>query len=167
MSGAPGAVLVDSLIEHGIDTFSGVPCSYLRHAFAAIEGFPAAGPGPWYLPAPREDTAVGLAAGCALANRRSAVFMQNSGLGYCLNSLTSFVQVYRIPLVLVVSWRGGTPEDAVEHTVIGPNLLELLGSVGLAGEVVEKGRVQDAVETAARQAQSRREPVALVVPDGF
>ena len=61
--------------------------------------------------------------------------MQNSGLGYCLNVLTSFNLIYRVPVLLIVSWRGHDDTDAVEHDVIGRQLLPLLELFGLPHEL--------------------------------
>src|SRR5262249_49099303 len=62
--------------------------------------------------------------------RRPAVLMQNSGLGYGLNVITSLHMIYAIPLPLVLTWRGFR-DDAAEHDVIGPALPGLLDVIGI------------------------------------
>lgn len=59
------------------------------------------------------------------------MLMQNSGLGYCLNVLTSFNFIYDIPILLLISWRGAYGNDAVEHDIIGEKLTDLLDSVDI------------------------------------
>lgn len=91
---ADGATLIDEFISHGFDYFSGVPCSMLKGAFRRLEEI---GPGEGtYLPAPREEVSAAAAAGAYLAGRNPVVLMQNSGLGYSLNTLTSLLLIYRI-----------------------------------------------------------------------
>ncbi len=55
--------------------------------------------------------------------------MQNSGLGVSVNALGSLHQLYRMPVLLLVTWRGYEGKDAPEHLVMGrilPDLLDLL-----------------------------------------
>src|SRR5207245_122100 len=81
------------------------------HLFTALEALPASG----YVPAVREDSAVGIAAGAYLAGKKPVVLMQNSGLGVCLNAILSLNAIYAIPALLVVSWRGEGGKDAPER----------------------------------------------------
>src|SRR4030095_9399490 len=78
---------------------------------------------------PREDVAVGLAAGAWFASRRPAVLMQNSGLGTSLNALASLSLMYGLPVLLLVTWRGYAGKDAPEHLLMGeisPGLLDMM-----------------------------------------
>lgn len=126
VAAAHGAgALLEACRATGVTRYLGVPCSTLKSVFAALEHDPA------YVRMPREDVAAGTAGGLTIGGEKPLVLMQNSGLGYCLNALTSFVQVYELPLHLVVGWRGGTGPDAVEHRIMGPitvPLFDLLGA---------------------------------------
>ena len=115
-----------SLESRGFDFFSGVPCSLIEDLIATLEVHPRLP----YVAAPREDVAVGLAAGAWFASRRPAVLMQNSGLGTSLNALASLSLMYGLPVLLLVTWRGYAGKDAPEHLLMGeisPRLLDLLG----------------------------------------
>jgi sulfopyruvate decarboxylase subunit alpha len=72
VTGAAFAALVEA---EGYDFFTGVPCSLISGLIATLERHPRLP----YVPAVREDVAVGLAAGAWLAGRRPMVLMQNSG----------------------------------------------------------------------------------------
>ena len=61
-------------------------------------------------PATREEEAIGIASGLALANRRVLVIVQDNGLGNSLTALTTFPEPYHIPLLILVSRRGGINE---------------------------------------------------------
>lgn len=102
------------LKAQGYDFFTGVPCSLLG---ALLEHIASDKTMPYY-PAVREDAAFGLAAGAYMAGKKPAVLIQNSGLGYSLNVLTSLNLIYKIPVLAVVTWRGHGP-DAPEHIVMG------------------------------------------------
>ncbi|MQA08875.1 MAG: hypothetical protein GEU98_10090 [Pseudonocardiaceae bacterium] len=158
-----GAGLVDELIRERWDYFSGVPCSLLKGAFSRLENLAADEPAS-YLPAPREEVAVAAAAGAYLAGRNPVVLMQNSGLGYCLNTLTSLLLIYRIPLVLIISWRGHGA-DAVEHVVIGEAIPRLLDDVHIAHRVMDD--VHGAVSWSTAKATETRRPVAILVKEAI
>src|SRR4030095_3581025 len=85
-----GAELAALLGRHGFGFFTGGPCSLVGALTAAPEPHPRA---PW-LPAVREDVAVGLAAGAWFGGRRPVVVMQNSGLGTSLHALASPALLY-------------------------------------------------------------------------
>ena len=116
-------LLIKKLKFEGYNFFTGVPCSLLKETFSLLEKEEEE-----YYPAIREDSALGLASGAVLAGRKAAVFMQNSGLGYSLNVLTSFNLIYEVPLLIVMSWRG-YGKDAIEHNIIGEKITSILDSV--------------------------------------
>jgi phosphonopyruvate decarboxylase len=157
-----GAELATLLERRGFDFFAGVPCSLIEDLIATLESHPRLP----YIPAPREDVAVGLAAGAWFAGRRPAVLMQNSGLGTSLNALASLALMYGLPSLLLVTWRGHGGKDAPEHILTGeisPRLLELLKVPHrvLAADTLETDLAW-AVETMDRAMQ----PIALLVPPG-
>lgn len=142
----PAAKLVRELADRGFADFTGVPCSMLKGIFDVLENS-AAHEGLRYFPAPREDTALGVASGLTVAGRKCVVLMQNSGLGYGLNVLTSFNLIYDVRLPLVVSWRGFDPQDAVEHLVIGRELTRLLDLFGLPWSVFDRADIGASVDS--------------------
>jgi len=93
---------LDSLEHYGYNFFTGVPCSLFEGVTRILDREPRYG----YISAVREDSALGLAAGAYLGGRQPVVFMQNSGLGVSVNAIVSLHQIYDIPALLVVSWRG-------------------------------------------------------------
>src|SRR5687767_12752779 len=80
----------------GYSFFSGVPCSLLGGLFSELEHNKDLD----YVPAVREDIAVGMCAGAHLAGKKAMVLMQNSGLGVCYNALASLNEIYEIPALI-------------------------------------------------------------------
>lgn len=160
-----GAALLDALTDHGFTHATGVPCSFLAEAFRILE---SGASGLDYLMANREDNALGLASGLVLSGHRPVVLMQNSGLGYCLNVLTSFTMIYGVDLHLVVSWRGHA-DDAVEHDVIGATLPELLDLYRVRTIVFDDSSDHSALDGITRFASHPMAdgPVALLVKGGM
>src|SRR5207253_4412683 len=125
MSGSvPADRFVDRLLAAGFDFFAGVPCSLVKTLLTELDRRGL------YLGETREDAALGVAAGAYLAGRQPVVIMQNSGLGVSLNALGSLHLLYRLPCLLVVTWRGYEGRDAPEHLAMGevlPRVLEVFG----------------------------------------
>lgn len=90
-----------------------IPSSTLTHVLEFCEKRK----GSRYFPVAREEEGVGIATGLALASRRVLFIMQDNGLG---NSLTAFGTLplpYHIPLLILVSRRGGLGEyNSMIHT---------------------------------------------------
>jgi len=155
----PHSQLLPLLEAQGFDFFAGVPCSLIEDLIRALEGHPRLP----YVPAVREDVAVGLAAGAWLAGRRPAVLMQNSGLGTSLNALASLSLMYRLPALLLVTWRGRGGRDAPEHILTGEITPRLLDLLGVPHRVLGGASPADDVAWAVAEMDARHAPVALLL----
>ena len=110
------------LFEEGIDFVCSVPCVMLSGVLKQLQNGSLL-----HIPVTREEEGVGIAAGAALGGKRPALLMQNSGLGNALNALLSLTKLYRLPLSLVLSQRGGKGEPVPAQIPMGkatPNLLK-------------------------------------------
>lgn len=153
--------LFETLSRSGITHFAGVPCSLLNPLMATAHAHGH------YLAASVEGEAVAAVAGVWLAGGMGAVLLQNSGLGNAVNPLASLLLPYRIPALLVVSWRGqpGT-EDAVHHAPMGQATLRLLNAFGVPYRVLGTASDLDQLAGEIQSMLSDRKPVAVVVPRG-
>ena len=98
------------------DFYTGVPCSFLTPLINRTLSDPAL----HYVGAASEGEAVAIAAGAWLAGRQTAVLCQNSGLGNAVNPLTSLNAPFRIPTLLIVTWRGQPGlQDEPQHALMG------------------------------------------------
>ena len=115
--------IFDYLFNNGIENFVGVPDSTMKYFID--QGLKCKK----ILITTREEEAIGIASGFALSKSNSLVFMQNAGFANSISTITSLVQLYEIPLVFFIGWRGYLKKDAPEHMKIGkiqPNLLKIL-----------------------------------------
>ena len=107
----------------GYDFYSGVPCSFLTPLINRVISDPKL----HYVGAASEGEAVAIAAGAWLAGRKTVVMCQNSGLGNTVNPLTSLNWPFRIPSLLIVTWRGQPGlKDEPQHELMGQITAELL-----------------------------------------
>lgn len=155
------------LSVHGFDFATGVPCSLLGGLFRFLESPEATDElGIEYVRAPREDTAVGIAAGARLGGRKPVVLMQNSGLGYSLNSFTSLTQIYGLNPLVLMSWRGFDGTDAVEHDIIGRQLTAVLDAACFGHVVLDPADPAKAIDEAADRYDDGNQPVAVLITSG-
>ena len=155
-----GAALAALLETQGYDFFTGVPCSMISSLIATLEAHPRLP----YVPAVREDVAVGMAAGAWLAGRRPMVLMQNSGLGTSLNALVSLSLMYRLPALLLVTWRGHAGKDAPEHILMGEISPSLLEMIRIPHRILSAQTIADDIAWGRAESDRLSQPVALLLP---
>jgi phosphonopyruvate decarboxylase len=158
-----GHQFADLLDAQGFDFFTGVPCSLAEGVIAALEHrLPVRGTP--YIPAAREDISLGLAAGAWLGGGVPAVIMQNSGIGTSANALISLSLLYRLPALLLMTWRGFESADAPEHIMMGKITRPLLDLIGVPHRVLARGAEEADVAWARALALRSSQPVALLLP---
>lgn len=146
----------------GYDFFTGVPCSLIGDVITLLER----DTGVQYIPAVREDVAIGLAAGAYLGGKTPCVLMQNSGLGQCMNALASLNLIYKIPCLIIMTWRGYRGRDWPEHLVMGRALPRLLDSINLPYRRLTSKDMEKSVYWSCQVFSKRKVPAALLLPKG-
>ncbi len=76
-----------------------------------------------------EEEGVGLAAGLWLGGQRSALLLQSSGVGNCINTF-ALAEACRIPLLLLVTMRGEFAEYIPFQIPMGKRTPDVLGMMG-------------------------------------
>jgi len=154
------------LEENNFSTITGVPCSYykdmlnyldkeydqtkIKHIFAT-----------------REDEAVGIASGVAFTKRKAIVYLQNSGLGNIGDALTSLAQLYKLPMLLLISYRGLLPDkDFPEHSIMGEVSEDFLRALKIPYWILECESWQKTMKEAIDKMEKLQSPVALLVKKG-
>ena len=145
-----------------LDFFTGVPCTILSDIMRYISGNPEF----TYVPATREDEAIGIAAGAYMGGKKPAVLMQNSGLGVSINALTSLVLLYKIPMLLINSWRGYRGNDAPEHQLMGKYMLDFLKIMKIPAEILEKDELEEQIISALQIMNEQSISTALILRSG-
>ena len=150
--------------SRGYDFYAGVPCSFLTPLIDHVAGA-AMHP---YVAAASEGEAVAIAAGAWLGGRQSVVMCQNSGLGNMVNPLTSLNAPFRIPALLIVTWRGQPGlRDEPQHELMGRITHELLTTMEIAHAAFpsEADRIEAVLDEAVSAADQGR-CYALVMQRG-
>lgn len=163
------AGIYDALAERSVSFYAGVPDSLLKAycAYVADHTEPARN-----VITANEGSAVALAVGHYLAtNEIGLVYLQNSGLGNTVNPLTSLADpdVYGVPLLLMVGWRGEPGrKDEPQHVKMGRVTAPTLDAIGVPSLVLPETEREAvaAIESAVDAARSSNAPFALVVRKG-
>ena len=156
----------------GADFYTGVPdsqlkalCNYLMDTYGIDPKH--------HLIAANEGNCAALAAGYHLATGKiPAVYLQNSGEGNIINPVASLLndQVYAIPAVFIVGWRGEPGiHDEPQHVFQGEVTLKLLEDMDIAAYVVGKDTTEEELAAAMagfRSILANGRDVAFVIRKG-
>ena len=157
------------LKNNGIEFFSGVPDSLLKDFLTSLEKNVKKNS---HIMAANEGNAIGIAAGYHLATGKiPLVYMQNSGLGNCINPLTSLTNIesYSIPMILMIGWRGDPDEkDEPQHQLLGKILTEQLKIIGINYVILTNGdKSLEKIDKIIKKVKKTSVPFALIVKKNF
>ena len=114
------------------------------------------------VPASREEEAIGIAVGGYAAGRNSAVFMQSSGFGNCLNAVGSLCKAHRVPIPFFINLRGELGEFNIAQVPLGRATRPILDLFGLPHyTLTREDEVEKVVKGAIKLCYASREPVAV------
>ena len=143
--------LLSACADAGIDFFTGVPDSQLKGLCDTLYATCGVA-GKQHIVAANEGNAIGLCAGHYLATGRPGLcYMQNSGLGNAVNPIASLMdgQVYGLPCLLVVGWRGEPGvKDEPQHVKQGQVTLSQLELLDVPYMVLDKAMTEDDFDAA-------------------
>jgi phosphonopyruvate decarboxylase len=156
-----------AFVEHlhglGYSQYAGVPCSFFTSLLNCVINHPAAD----YVGAASEGEAVGITLGAFLAGRKTVTMCQNSGLGNMVNPLTSLNYPFRIPTLLIVTWRGQPGvKDEPQHEQMGRIMHQLLDTLEIPWLPFPQTNeeIAEVMERADASMKKTHRPFALVLP---
>jgi len=162
------AQFVEAARARGFDWYAGVPCSYLTPFINYVLQDPTL----HYVSAANEGDAVALIAGVTLGargGRRGITMMQNSGLGNAVSPLTSLTWTFRLPQLLIVTWRGQPGvADEPQHALMGPVTPAMLETMEIPWETfpTDPAEIGPALDRAVAHMDATGRPYALVMQKG-
>jgi len=148
------------LEKKGIENFIGVPDSTIKYFID--EGLKKKK----ILITTREEEAIGIATGMSLSGGKSLVFMQNAGFANSLSTITSLLQLYKIPIILIIGWRGFLKNDAPEHEKIGKIQPDLIKTIGLESKIIDEKNLKNVCDWAVMKLKKGKQ-VGIIVKREF
>ena len=147
----------------GFSSYTGVPCSYLKHFISCVISSPDID----YVPVVNEGDGIAFAAGVYLGGQYPVVMLQNSGLGNAVNPITSLLQNFEIPILILVTLRGDPASDPDEpqHRLMGQITCDLLNLMGISWSWFprENSEIPSVLEAIASSVINNRKSYALVI----
>jgi sulfopyruvate decarboxylase subunit alpha len=152
---AHSGVVYKALKKCGIGLVSALPETWLVHLIRMAEDDPQM----ILVRLAKEEEGVGISAGAHFAG-----VMQNHGFLASINGIVSFAQLYRIPLLMLISYRGHFGERDPWQTQGGGATEPLLRALGIPYSFLDDpAKVEKRIAEAQTWAYSSLHPAALLL----
>src|SRR5216683_2425355 len=153
-------LIYDALKACDIRLLSALPETWLVHLVRMAEDDPDM----TLVRLAKEEEGVGISAGAHLAGVKSAMLMQNHGFLASINGIVSCAQLYKIPLMMLISYRGEFGERDPWQTEGGGVTEDLLRALRIPFVRLDNpAHVRQRIAKAQTLAQSANKPVALLL----
>jgi sulfopyruvate decarboxylase subunit alpha len=160
VSAANSKVIYDALKTCGVRLMSALPETWLVHLIRMAEDDPEV----TLVRLAKEEEGVGISAGAHFAGVKSAMLMQNHGFLAAINGIVSFAHLYKIPLLMLISYRGTFGERDPWQTQGGNATEPVLRTLGIPYLMLdEPASVARRIRQAQALAESSLQPVALLL----
>jgi sulfopyruvate decarboxylase subunit alpha len=153
-------LIYDALKACNVRVVSALPETWLVHLIRMAEDDPEMK----LVRLAKEEEGVGISAGAHFAGVKSAMLMQNHGFLAAINGIVSFAQLYKIPLLMLISHRGTFGERDPWQTEGGRVTEDVLRALNIPVEkMAEPAQVARQISWAQTLAESSLHPVALLL----
>ena len=160
VSAANSAIIYQALKDAGVRLLSALPETWLVHLVRMADDDPEV----TLVRLNKEEEGVGISAGAHLAGNKSAMLMQNHGLLTSINGIVSLAQLYRIPLLMLISYRGAMGERDPWQTEGGRVTEPVLQALGISYRLLsDPAQAAKDIRQAQTLAESSLRPVALLL----
>lgn len=153
-------LIFDALKECDIRLVSALPETWLVHLIRMADEDPEM----ILVRLAKEEEGVGVSAGAHFAGVKSAMLMQNHGFLASINGIVSFAHLYKIPLLMLISYRGSMGERDPWQTQGGNVTESVLRALRIPYCFLDSSEtVKKRVRQAQTLAESSLQPVALLL----
>ena len=157
---ASSKLIFETLKECNIRLVSALPETWLVHLIRMADE----DPGMTLVRLAKEEEAVGISAGAYFAGVKSAMLMQNHGFLASINGIVSFAHLYRIPLLMLISYRGSFGERDPWQTQGGNVTEPVLRALRIPYFCLDSAEaVTKRIRHAQTLAESSLQPVAILL----
>jgi sulfopyruvate decarboxylase subunit alpha len=160
VSASNSQVVFDALKASGVRLMSALPETWLVHLIRLADDDPDV----ILVRLAKEEEGVGISMGAHLAGVKSAMLMQNHGFLASINGIVSGAQLFRVPLLMLISDRGGFGERDPWQTEGGAVTEAVLAALRIPiMRLDDRVRVPHQIRQAQALAYSSNKPVALLL----
>ena len=160
VSVANSQVVFDALKACDVRIISALPETWLVHLIRMADDDPDV----QLVRLAKEEEGVGISAGAHLAGVKSALLMQNHGFLQSINGIVGIARLYRIPLLMLISYRGEFGERDPWQTEGGGVTEAVLNALNIPHTRLEDpGHVVQRIRKAQTLAEASLKPAALLL----
>ena len=153
-------LIYETLKECDIRLVSALPETWLVHLIRLTDEDPEM----TLVRLAKEEEAVGISAGAHFAGVKSAMLMQNHGFMASINGIVSFAHLFKIPLLMLISYRGTFGERDPWQTQGGNATEPLLRALGIPYFFLDQvEKVKKRIRHAQTLSESSLQPVAVLL----
>src|SRR5579864_9317785 len=157
---ANSKLVYEALKECDIRLVSALPETWLVHLIRMAEEDPKM----TLVRLAKEEEAIGISAGAHFAGVKSAMLMQNHGFLAAVNGIVSFAHLYKIPLLMLISYRGSFGERDPWQTQGGNVTEPLLRALRIPYIYLDSvDTIRKRIRQAQTLAESSLQPVAVLL----
>ena len=157
------ARIVDDLVANDIRFMTTVPCKQLAGVIEEIDKRPDI----LHVPANKEDEGMGLCAGAWMGGKRAAIIMQNTALGVTINTLATLIQFYRMPLPMLISYRGELGEPVACQVEMALHTKALLNQLHIPTYHFHRRSDVEELDAILKHGFMASKPVAILMDATF
>lgn len=160
VSVANSRLIFDALKACNVRIMSALPETWLVHLIRMAEEDPDV----TLVRLAKEEEGIGISAGAHLAGVQSALLMQNHGFFAAINPIVSLALLYKIPLLMLISYRGHFGEKDPWQTQGGLATEPLLRALSIPYWLLSSpGEVERRIKDAQTVANASLHPVAILL----
>ena len=155
--------IVDDFVANGVNFVTTVPCKQLAGVIDAIDKSSEI----FHIPSNKEDEGIGLCAGAYMGGKRPAIIMQNTAIGVTINTLVTLTQYYRMPLPMLISYRGELREPVACQVEMAVHTKALLNQLHIPTYHFHKESDAAELDTILKYTFMCNKPVAILTDASF
>lgn len=146
-----------------VEFITTVPCKQLGGVIDAVEKSDKI----YHIPSNKEDEGMGLCAGAYMGGKRSAIIMQNTAIGVTINTLVTLTQYYRMPLPMLISYRGELKEPVACQAEMAVHTKALLSQLNIPTYHFHKQSDAEEFDAILKYTFMCNKPVAILTDATF
>jgi sulfopyruvate decarboxylase subunit alpha len=160
VSVANSRLIYDALKACDVHIISALPETWLVHLLRMADDDPEM----MLVRIAKEEEAIGISAGAHLAGVNSALLMQNHGFLAAINPLVSLALLYKIPLLMLISYRGHMGEKDPWQTQGGLATEPILRALNIPiWHLTDPRDIERRIKDAQTLAMAALHPVAVLL----
>ena len=155
--------IVDDLVANEVSFVTTVPCKQLEGVIDEVDRHEKI----FHIPSNNENEGMGLCAGAFMGGKRPLIIMQNTAIGVTINTLATLTQFYRMPLPMLISYRGELREPVACQVEMAVHTKALLAQLNIPTYHFHKTSDVEEFDNILKYTFMCNKPVAILTDANF